>query len=216
MPDKTSTGRTDSYAIASLLSGITSWFFGLVVSGLGFIAIGLSIVTSLFGVSIGVFAVYIASKKPAQRTIRRTALTGIIISFLGILPLLVYLPSILDSITAVGHAEAFSSLIKISNAELDFKAKRNRYGTLEELADEGLISFELAKGNDKRYQFELTQIGDTFEIFAIPQRYHAHFWSNGTGRYSFYMDGSGKIHRADKNGEKANINDPLDEAYQER
>jgi hypothetical protein len=27
------------------------------------------------------------------------------------------------------------------------------------------------------------------------------------------MDGSGKIHSADKNGEKANINDPLNDAY---
>jgi hypothetical protein len=82
-------------------------------------------------------------------------------------------------------------------------------GALEELDNEGLISFELAKDNDKGYQVELTQIGDTFEISAIPQRYHANLWSNGTGRLSFYMDVSGQIHRADKNGGKANIDDLL-------
>jgi hypothetical protein len=209
MPDNTSTNKRVRFAKASFTSGIVSCCFWFVIWELEGIAIAISVITSLMGIFIGAVALCIASIKPAQRTAQKVAVKGIIISFLGIIPLGIFLPSILDSKTVTGHAKAISSLMEINTAEFEFKAKRNRYGTLEELANEGLISFELAKGNDQGYQFELTQIGDTFEISAIPQRYHAHFWSNGTGRFSFYMDGSGWIHRADKNGEKANINDPI-------
>jgi hypothetical protein len=211
MPDNTPTNKRHRLAKASLTLGLVSWCSWCVIWLLEIIAIAICVVTSLMGIFIGAIALCIASIKPAQPTAQKVAVKGIIISFLGILPLGFFLTNILDSKTSVGHAMASSSLMKINTAEFEFKAKRNRYGTLEELANEGLISFELAKGNDQGYQFELTQIGDTFEISAIPQRYHAHFWSNGTGRFSFYMDVSGWIHRADKNGEKANINDPIDD-----
>jgi hypothetical protein len=212
MPDNTSTDKRARYAKASFTLGLVSCCCWFVIWLLGPFGIALSVITSLMGISIGAVALCIALIKPAQHTTQKVAVKGIIISFLGILPLAIFLPSILTSKTSVNEAVAFSSLVDISNAELEFKAKKNRYGTLEELANEGLISFELGKGNNQGYQFELTQIGDTFEISAIPQLYHVNLLRK-TGRLSFYMDGSGKIHSADKNGEKANINDPLNDAY---
>jgi hypothetical protein len=67
--------------------------FWLVIWPLGLIAIGISIVTSMVGISMGATTVYIASKKPAQRTTQKVAVGGIIISFLGLLPLAIFLPA---------------------------------------------------------------------------------------------------------------------------
>jgi hypothetical protein len=72
-----------------------------------------------------------------------------------------------------------------------------------------LVSAELAAGNVGGYQFRYrilpaeTDAEATFELGATPDGY------GKTGRRSFFLDGAGKIHGADKHGVVAVPADPL-------
>ena len=72
-----------------------------------------------------------------------------------------------------------------------------------------LINEHLAAGSTGGYNFRYrivssSQVGnETFELAAVPETY------GKTGRQSFLMDTSGKIHAADKRGELATADDSL-------
>ena len=71
-----------------------------------------------------------------------------------------------------------------------------------------LVSDDLAAGLDAGYRFRYRIIGaaeedkPAFELAAIPEAY------GKTGRRSFFLDASGKIHSADKHGDQATDADP--------
>ena len=71
-----------------------------------------------------------------------------------------------------------------------------------------LVSDDLAAGLDAGYRFRYRIIGaaeedmPAFELAAIPESY------GKTGRRSFFLDASGKIHSADKHGDQATDADP--------
>jgi hypothetical protein len=73
-----------------------------------------------------------------------------------------------------------------------------------------LVDKELAAGSEGGYEFRYRVISSdqgsaatSFEIAAAPQDY------GKTGRRSFLLDSSGKIHAADKHGEFATDSDPI-------
>lgn len=72
-----------------------------------------------------------------------------------------------------------------------------------------LISAELAKGSEGGYEFRYRIVPDisgndtNFELAATPKPYGA------TGRRSFFLDSSGKVHGDDKHGAVATTEDPL-------
>jgi hypothetical protein len=71
-----------------------------------------------------------------------------------------------------------------------------------------LVDDQLAAGSDDGYRFRYRVVsgvheGETeFELAAMPDDY------GKTGRRSFFVDASGKIHGADKHGELASADDP--------
>lgn len=71
-----------------------------------------------------------------------------------------------------------------------------------------LVNEQLAAGSDGGYRFRYrlvlgTQEDETaFELAAMPDDY------GKTGRRSFFLDASGKIHGADKHGDLASVDDP--------
>ncbi len=80
-------------------------------------------------------------------------------------------------------------------------------GVSQDAAD--LIASDLAEGSRDGYSFRYQVIPslnggeDRFELSATPEQYPK------TGRLSFYRDGSGKMHVADKHGTPATAGDPL-------
>jgi hypothetical protein len=72
-----------------------------------------------------------------------------------------------------------------------------------------LIDARLAAGSEGGYEFRYQLVpatnedGSTFELAATPEVY------GKTGRRSFFLDGAGKIHGADKRGTVAAPDDPL-------
>lgn len=72
-----------------------------------------------------------------------------------------------------------------------------------------LVSDELAEGNDGGYRFRYRIVTgaeedqSAFELAAMPNDY------GKTGRRSFFVDASGKVHGADKHGDQATEDDPV-------
>jgi hypothetical protein len=122
---------------------------------------------------------------------------------------------------AESEASAVANLRSLAEAVEKY---RNAYGKLpDSLAQLGpapqnqispdqasLIDQQLADGSEQGYEFRYRVVtgeqgsGATeFEISAVPQDY------GKTGRRSFLLDASGKIHGADRHGQLATTDDPV-------
>jgi hypothetical protein len=109
------------------------------------------------------------------------------------------------------EAGAIKSLQTLFSAEATYQSTTGNgdYGTLDELRKQGLIDYVLAEGHRYGYFFRVrrekrsSESQPSLEITAVPRTY------GRTGRRSFYLDESGVIHFADKNGAEATIADRL-------
>lgn len=110
------------------------------------------------------------------------------------------------------EAGAIMMIRTLHSAEATYQATvgNGDYGTIEELGKENLIDRVLAEGHRFGYLFQVrrekhsSESPSSFQIVAVPRTYLQ------TGRRSFYIDESGVIHAADKNGVEANLaDDPL-------
>ena len=97
---------------------------------------------------------------------------------------------------------AISALYAIVVLEEQFKADKGAgsLGTLEQLIAANLISKEMIESSG--YRFELTIIGDKFEVTAVPVEY------GKTGTLSYFIDQSRVMRAADHNGAPASVADP--------
>lgn len=105
------------------------------------------------------------------------------------------------------------ALRTLFSAEATYQATAGNgdYGTIEELGKQKLIDEVLAEGHRYGYLFRVklekrsTESQASIEIAAVPRIY------GRTGRRSFYMNESGVIRAADKNGAAADSGDgPVD------
>jgi hypothetical protein len=109
------------------------------------------------------------------------------------------------------EAGAFRSLQTLFSSEATYQATTGNgdYGTLDELRKQGLIDQVLVEGHRYGYLFRIrrekrsSESQPSLEITAVPRTY------GRTGRRSFYMDESGVIYAADKNGAEATTADHL-------
>lgn len=109
------------------------------------------------------------------------------------------------------EARAIQSLRNIHSAQLTYQSTvgNGNFGTLHTLYQAGLISAQLASGHSSGYVF------DCAAVLQSPPSQPALFYSRAfpsyygeTGIRSFYIDTSGVIRGADKNGAAADANDP--------
>jgi hypothetical protein len=96
---------------------------------------------------------------------------------------------------------AASGLQMIATAEETYKAKMGKgsYATLDKLIEEKLFPAEVF---DKYgYKFDVTVMGDQFEVVAVPREY------GKTGKRSFFVDKSGVVRAGDHGGGPATVAD---------
>ena len=120
----------------------------------------------------------------------------------------------IDSCVSYGLADNESCTIAdlrlLHGAEMTYATTYgfNNYGTLRQLSEYSLIPSRLADGIEHGYSFIITttvqtqQTPATFKIYATPLTYGV------TGIRSFFIDTSGVILGADKNGLPSDENDP--------
>ena len=106
------------------------------------------------------------------------------------------------------ESEAYEAMQRIAEAEKAYAAKhRGRYATLDELAKAKLVAYDFAKLKERaqayRYELKLKPNAAGYEATATPVKY------GRQGRLSFFVDESGKLRQADKNGEPATAKDGL-------
>ncbi len=126
-------------------------------------------------------------------------------------PTLAEMQLLVDECGSVFCTEAFAlaALRNIHSAEATFQATagNGRYGTMQELVEQNLISPFLARESLNGYTFQIrVQNGAagepaSFEAFATPLRYPR------TGVRSFYIDETGVLRGANKNGREADAGD---------
>lgn len=112
---------------------------------------------------------------------------------------------------AANEAWAIETLQLIHSAETTFKDKAGagEYGSLEQLGKQRLLESVRLPATQKGYVFEVKlQAGKqdspaAFSISAVPQTYGV------SGRRSFYIDQTGALRGADKEGGPADATDPM-------
>ena len=110
-----------------------------------------------------------------------------------------------NSIIAANERAAISNLRAIHSSQNAFQSTTGNgsYGSLKQLGESGVLPPNLAQGVSGSYRFEIiTANNQTFEAMASPIEY------GRTGRRSFFVNESGIVRGADKNGAAANVNDP--------
>lgn len=120
----------------------------------------------------------------------------------------------IDSCALWGIADnercTIQDLRTLHGAEITYQATSGigNFGTLVQLGETSIINRFLATGLSHRYRFAVALVDQTpnvpasFKITAIPQDYGT------TGIRSFFVDTSGVMRGADKNGGPADENDP--------
>jgi hypothetical protein len=103
--------------------------------------------------------------------------------------------------TQMNEAMAQTALRSVAGSEASFKSDKGdgRYGTLDELLSEGLISKTILENYG--YRTELSVSGNRFQATAVPLNYGT------TGRLSYYIDESGVLRGGDHGGGAATIAD---------
>lgn len=118
--------------------------------------------------------------------------------------LAIFLPGLLTADNARKESSALTALAKIRSAEKAFRNMgANRYGTLKELVEKGVIDSTLEDSVENGYRFTLKLEGAGYEVVATPLK------SDCTRCRSFYLDQSENIRGAAKNGADANVTDPV-------
>jgi hypothetical protein len=108
-----------------------------------------------------------------------------------------------ESLPASNESVARSVLSTVSSAEATFRATEDKYGTLDQLVEAGLLSKDMTEKYG--YRFQVTASKEKFEITAIPIEYGV------TGKLSYFVDESRVLRGGDHGGGAATVADqPLE------
>lgn len=126
-------------AIASLVLGILS------IPTCGLLGVG-----SIAGIILGIISLNKISKTPAQYGGKGMAIGGIITSVLGLLLIAINaaiaIPQLNNYLKTGREAAAIQTLHTIHRAEVSYHTKKNKYGTLKELAASEMLNSAVVNG----------------------------------------------------------------------
>lgn len=201
-------GEKKGLAIAALVLGI-----------IGLFTLGIAVVGALTGIILASIAMSRAKRDPWQYGGRGMAIAALVINIVSLVSFVpvgmvaaIAIPNLLASYRAANEGSAQSSLRTLHSAEATYQATRGqgKYGTLNELAAEGLIDAKLATGMKNGYVFTVevttTELDDPgFKVVGVPETYRK------TGVRSFYIDETGVIRAGDNHGAPSTKDDqPVD------
>src|SRR5262245_35873215 len=143
-------------AVASLVLGLV-----------GLATFGLLVIGSVAGLVIGTIALKRIRVQAGRYAGKGFAIAGLIPNATSLLlAAAIVLPCPLMAKVAVNETSAISSLLAVRKAEVGFRSRSGRYGSLADLADAGLLGPDLAGGTKDGYRFEVVAKGGSFEATA--------------------------------------------------
>lgn len=198
-------GPKKGLAIAALVLGI-----------IGLFTLGVLVVGAIAGIVMACVAMSRVKRDPWQYGGRSMAIAALVLNILSLFAFApigmvaaIAIPNLLAARRAANEGSAQASLRTLYAAEATYQATRGQgnYGTLNELAAEGLIDAKLATGSKNGYIFtiELTtnELNDPgFAVVGVPQTYRS------SGTRSFYIDETGVIRAGDNSGGPSTKFDP--------
>ena len=199
-----------NYSPRGLKKGLAT--ASLVVGILNLCIFGILVIGSIVGIVMAIVARNRVKQYPNVYGGEGLATAGLItniISIVMIVPIAIIaaiaIPNLLAARTAANEGAAIHVLTKIHAAEATYQATSGNgaFGTLEQLATEGLIDPELASGSHYGYRFTVntrtSRYNDLpgFQAVGVPLTY------GSSGRRSFYIDESGVIRAEDNRGAEA-------------
>ena len=200
-------GPNKGLATASLVLGI-----------IGFFTVGIIGVGAIVGIILAAKALSRIKHDPWQYGGRGMAIAGLVLNIVSLVSVpptgiiaAIAIPNLLASRRAANEGSAQSSLRTLHAAEATYQATKGagNFGTLSELAAEGLIDSRLATGTKSGYKFtvELTTNEMNYPGFAVVGVPMTYGGVEATGTRSFYVDETGVIRGGDKLGRPATKED---------
>jgi type II secretory pathway pseudopilin PulG len=203
-------GPKKGLAIAALVLGI-----------IGFFTAGLIFAGAITGIILACIAMSRAKRDPWQYGGHGMAVAALVLNIVALVSFVpmgivaaIAIPNLLASRRAANEGAAQASLRALHSAEATYQATRGqgKYGTLSDLAAEGLIDTKLASGNRSGYHFEVELTTDNlnypgFTVVGVPMTY------GSTGIRSFYIDETGVIRAGDNRGRPSTKMDPPVDSY---
>jgi len=190
-------GEKKGLAIFALVLGILSFFtFGLL--GVGAIA----------GIILSCIAMGRVKREPWQYGGKGMAIAGLVLSIVSLVSVVpmalvasIAIPNLLAARRAANEGSAMASLRTIASAEMVYYSTsgQGKYGTLKDLATQGLIDSTLATGTKNGYNFAVEMTTDEmnypgFTVVGVPITYRS------TGIRSFFVDETAVIRAGDNSG----------------
>ena len=204
-------GPKKGLAIAALVLGI-----------IGFFTAGILFAGAITGIILACIAMSRAKRDPWQYGGHGIAVAALVLNIVALVSFVpmgiiaaIAVPNLLASRRAANEGAAQSSLRTLHAAEATYQATKGagNFGTLSELAAEGLIDSRLATGTRSGYKFtvELTTNEMNYPGFAVVGVPMTYGGVEATGIRSFYVDETGVIRGGDKFGRPATKEDlPVD------
>ena len=200
-------GPKKGLAIAALVLGI-----------IGFFTVGLAGVGAIVGIVLACLAMSKIKRDPWQYGGHGMAVAALVLNIVALVSFVpmgivaaIAIPNLLASRRAANEGAAQSSLRTLHAAEATYQATKGagNFGTLSELAAEGLIDSRLATGTKSGYKFtvELTTNETSYPGFAVVGVPMTYGGVEGSGVRSFYVDETGVIRGGDKFGRPATKED---------
>src|ERR1041384_4074405 len=198
-------GPKKGLAVAALILGI-----------IGFFTVGLVGVGAVVGIILACMAMSKIKRDPWQYGGRGMAIAALVLNIVSLVSFVpmgiiaaIAIPNLLASRRAANEGAAQASLRALHSAEATYQATRGqgKYGTLSDLAAEGLIDTKLASGNRSGYHFEVELTTDNmnypgFSGVGGPMTYVS------TGIPSFSIDETGVMRARDSRGRPSTKMDP--------
>jgi len=196
--------------------------FALTLGIISFLTFGLLGVGAITGIILSCIAMSRVKRDPWQYGGRGMAIAGLVLSIVSLVSVVpvgiiaaIAIPNLLASRRAANEGSAMHSLRTISSAEMVYHSTRGngKYGTLKELAAEGLIDSTLATGSKNGYNFTVELTTDEmnypgFAVVGVPIAYRS------TGTRSFYIDETTVMRAGDNaGGPSTKMDDPLEMTY---
>ena len=200
-------GPKKGLAVAALVLGI-----------IGFFTIGILGIGAIVGIVLATMALSRIKQDPWQYGGRGMAIAALVLNIVNVVSVVptgivaaIAIPNLLASRRAANEGSAQSSLRTLHAAEATYQATKGagNFGTLSELAAEGLIDPRLATGTKSGYKFtvELTTNETNYPGFAVVGVPMVYGGVEATGLRSFYVDETGVIRGGDKFGRPATKED---------
>ena len=190
-------GPKKGLAIAALVLGIIS-----------FLTLGILGVGAIVGIVLACLAMSRIKRDPWQYGGRGMAIAALVLNIVSLVSFVpmgiiaaIAIPNLLASYRAANEGSAQASLRTLHSAEATYQATRGegQFGTLSQLAAEGLIDAKLATGTKNGYNFTIELTTNEmnypgFSVVGVPLTYRK------TGIRSFFIDETGVIRAGDNAG----------------